>query len=129
MSTSQPEGSGSMGGGAGSTGGGSMGGGSMGGGGSTGGSTGESGAGTTSTGTGTRGMGGMPTMGGTDLARLPIPGNAEFVLWLFLEALLAVFWWFRDGYDFNDWVFATIVLSAAYFLSRGIAKASRVYEQ
>jgi hypothetical protein len=69
----------------------------------------------------------MPNMPAN--ARLPLPGNAEF---LFLVGALIVamivalisdnvnsaFW-----FDFFKWT------SAAYLLSRGIAKASRVLEQ
>ncbi len=62
-------------------------------------------------------------------ARMPIPGNAEFLLYvvaLIVAAIVAASassvtaaGWF----DFFKWV------TAAYLLSRGIAKASRVLEQ
>jgi len=62
-------------------------------------------------------------------ARLPIPGNAEFlflVVALIIAAIVALassnvnsLNWF----DFFKWT------SVAYLLSRGIAKASRVLEQ
>jgi hypothetical protein len=63
------------------------------------------------------------------VARLPIPGNAEF-LYLFVALVIGAIivaiddllnsgsWW-----DYFKWT------SAAYLLSRGIAKASRVLEQ
>jgi hypothetical protein len=73
-----------------------------------------------------------PTMGMPNIpsgARMPIPGNAEFALWFVLEIVLVLIWIIADSYNTNDWVFSTVVLSAAYFLSRGIAKASRVLEQ
>jgi hypothetical protein len=64
-----------------------------------------------------------------DIARLPIPGNAEFLLFLFVEIIFALLWWFRDDVTTEDWMLATTVLTAFYLVSRGIAKASRVLEQ
>jgi hypothetical protein len=64
-----------------------------------------------------------------DLARLPIPGNAEFLVFLFVELIFTVLWWFRDDVDTSEWMQLTTVLTAFYLLSRGIAKASRVLEQ
>ena len=62
-------------------------------------------------------------------ARMPIPGNAEavyVVLALFLVAILA---WVADGIRDRDWLHFFLWISAAYIISRGIAKASRVLEQ
>jgi hypothetical protein len=62
-------------------------------------------------------------------ARLPIPGNAEFlyvVLALFLVAILA---WVADGIRDTDWLVYFRWISVAYIVSRGVAKASRVLEQ
>jgi hypothetical protein len=70
-----------------------------------------------------------PQIAVTDIARLPIPGNAEFLLWVFLEIIFTILWWFRDSFTTDDWTLATIVLTFGYFISRGIAKASRVLEQ
>ncbi len=80
------------------------------------------------TGTGAgRGMGGM--MPGTWAgARLPIPGNAEFAALVLIDIFLAILL-LDDAWNVNDWAFANVVLGAAYLLSRGIAKASRVLEQ
>jgi hypothetical protein len=64
-----------------------------------------------------------------DLARLPIPGNAEFLLYALVEIIFTLLWWFRDDIDTQFWVTVTTALTAFYFLSRGIAKASRVLEQ
>lgn len=64
-----------------------------------------------------------------DLARLPVPGNAEFLVFLFVELIFTVLWWFRDDVDTSEWMQLTTVLTAFYLLSRGIAKASRVLEQ
>jgi hypothetical protein len=63
-----------------------------------------------------------------DIARLPIPGNAEFLLFLVVEFIFALLWWFHDDITTEFWVTVTTVLTAFYFLSRGIAKASRVLE-
>jgi hypothetical protein len=64
-----------------------------------------------------------------DVARLPIPGNAEFALYLVALILAWIVAWASDvlnaasWFDFFQWV------TIAYILSRGIAKASRVLEQ
>ena len=68
--------------------------------------------------------GGMP-----DMARLPIPGNAEIALYLVALLFGALVCWIADDlgsavwFDFFKWT------TIAYLLSRGIAKASRVLEQ
>jgi hypothetical protein len=64
-----------------------------------------------------------------DIARLPIPGNAEFLLYLVIELIFAIIWWVDDDVGVEDWMLFTTVLTAFYFVSRGIAKASRVLEQ
>jgi hypothetical protein len=64
-----------------------------------------------------------------DIARLPVPGNAEFLLYAFLEIIFTFLWWFRDDITTQDWMLFTTALTAFYFISRGIAKASRVLEQ
>lgn len=64
-----------------------------------------------------------------DVARLPIPGNAEFALYL---AALIVAWivvWPSDDLDASSWFQFFLFTTVAYILSRGIAKASRVLEQ
>jgi hypothetical protein len=64
-----------------------------------------------------------------DVARLPIPGNAEFALYLVALILAWIVAWASDvlnaasWFDFFQWV------TIAYLLSRGVAKASRVLEQ
>ena len=62
-------------------------------------------------------------------ARLPIPGNAEFALYFVVEAILIIIWIVADSINTNQWCIFTVALTAFYFLSRGIAKASRVLEQ
>lgn len=64
-----------------------------------------------------------------DIARLPIPGNAEFLLYVVVELIFAIIWWVDDDVSVEDWMIFTTALTAFYLLSRGIAKASRVLEQ
>jgi hypothetical protein len=77
--------------------------------------------------------GGRP-MGATfgssgSIARLPMPGNAEFAVYFLVELIFALIWIIADSVDTRQWVLYTTVLTAFYILSRGIAKASRVLEQ
>jgi hypothetical protein len=62
-------------------------------------------------------------------AILPVPGNAEIAIWLIVEVALAIVWAASEDFDAHGWAVATTWLTAAYILSRGIAKASRVLEQ
>ena len=62
-------------------------------------------------------------------AILPVPGNAELAVWFIVEVILAIVAAVADGFDVHGWAVATTWLTAAYILSRGIAKASRVLEQ
>jgi hypothetical protein len=70
------------------------------------------------------GMGGSPVTG----AILPVPGNAELAVFLFIFVFLIVMW---AANSIGGHLFAILmtVLTAFYILSRGIAKASRVLEQ
>jgi len=70
---------------------------------------------------------GMPSI--SSGARMPIPGNAEFALFALIEIVLIIIWIAADSVNTNQWCIFTVVLTAFYFLSRGIAKASRVLEQ
>ena len=72
---------------------------------------------------------GRPSIAASDIARLPIPGNAEFLVYLLVELIFTLLWWFRDDVDTQQWMTLTTALTAFYLLSRGIAKASRVLEQ
>ena len=76
------------------------------------------------------GRGGYPayTAMGRDIARMPIPGNAEFLFFVVIEIFLAILL-LDDRWDTEDWAQASVFLGVAYILSRGIAKASRVLEQ
>jgi len=71
------------------------------------------------------GLGRAPVSG----AILPVPGNAEIAIWFIVEIVLAIVAAVSDGFDANGWAVATTWLTAAYLISRGIAKASRVLEQ
>jgi hypothetical protein len=62
-------------------------------------------------------------------ATLPIPGNAEIVFVVLAALALGVLAWIADGISDRDWWTTMTVLAAAYLISRGIAKASRVFEQ
>ena len=77
-------------------------------------------------------VGSRPTMGMPTIpsgARMPVPGNAEFALYALIEVVLIIIWIAADSVNTNQWCIFTVVLTAFYFLSRGIAKASRVLEQ
>jgi hypothetical protein len=66
----------------------------------------------------------------TNVARLPIPGNAEWALWFAVEIVFAIIWAASDAVDADasTFVLATTATTFAYLISRGIAKASRVLE-
>jgi hypothetical protein len=61
-------------------------------------------------------------------AVLPTPGNAELVVYVLATILVAIMALASDGVGSGDFVTAFTVLTFAYLLSRGIAKASRVLE-
>jgi hypothetical protein len=69
------------------------------------------------------------TLNVSDMARLPIPGNAELGIWLLALIVAWLVCWIADSLRANDWLTFFLVTTAAYLLSRGIAKASRVLEQ
>ena len=62
-------------------------------------------------------------------ARLPIPGNAEAVVWLLVWFVLMLLWLITDDVGSGDFAVLSVVLAVGYMISRGIAKASRVLEQ
>jgi hypothetical protein len=62
-------------------------------------------------------------------ARLPVPGNAEFVVFFLVWVIIAIIWAASDQVGAGQFVTATTFLTVGYLLSRGIAKASRVLEQ
>ena len=82
-------------------------------------------------GSGGAGSGGAPgvTLNWPTGARLPVPGNAEWALWFCVELLFAIIWAASDAVDAGAFVQVTAIVTFAYLISRGIAKASRVLEQ
>jgi hypothetical protein len=62
-------------------------------------------------------------------ARLPIPGNAEWLWWIAASVIVAIVAGISDVVDAPAWVDFFKWTTSAYLLSRGIAKASRVLEQ
>ena len=62
------------------------------------------------------------------VARMPIPGNAEWAVWFVVEIIFAIIWAASDAVDAAGFVTATAAITFAYLISRGIAKASRVLE-
>ena len=85
--------------------------------------------GTTTTTSTTTGRGGTYGSLPMDAARLPIPGNAEFLVYVVAVILAWIVCWLSDSLRANDWLLTFTVLTAFYLLSRGVAKASRVLEQ
>ncbi len=73
--------------------------------------------------------GSMMGLGISSGATLPMPGNAEFLLLLVVEIIFTIIWIAAESVDTKMWVIVTTVLTSFYFVSRGIAKASRVLEQ
>jgi hypothetical protein len=73
----------------------------------------------------TPGGGGMTI----DVARLPIPGNAEFALYLVVMIVAWIVAWASDVLNAASWFGFFQWVTIAYILSRGVAKASRVLEQ
>jgi hypothetical protein len=61
-------------------------------------------------------------------ARLPVPGNAEFVVYLAVEILAAIVWAASDDVGGGEFLIFTAIVTFGYLISRGIAKASRVLE-
>jgi len=61
-------------------------------------------------------------------ARMPVPGNAEWLLWFLVEIAFAIIWAATDSVDASLFVIVSAVITFAYLISRGIAKASRVLE-
>ena len=64
-----------------------------------------------------------------DVARLPIPGNAEFAVYLLALIVAMLVCWLTDTLGSASWLSFFQWTTIAYILSRGVAKASRVLEQ
>jgi hypothetical protein len=63
------------------------------------------------------------------MARLPIPGNAEFAVYLTAVIVAVLVCWIADTLGSASWLSFFQWTTIAYILSRGVAKASRVLEQ
>ncbi len=61
-------------------------------------------------------------------ATLPIPGNAEFLLYVTALVVAWLVCWIDDELNAGSWMSFFTWATAAYLISRGVAKASRVYE-
>ena len=64
-----------------------------------------------------------------NVARMPIPGNAEFLLYAVIEIVFVLIWIIADSVNTATWVTVTTALTFGYIISRGIAKAGKVLEQ
>jgi hypothetical protein len=62
-------------------------------------------------------------------AMMPVPGNAELIVYVLATILVAIIALAADQVDSGAFVTAFTALTFAYLLSRGIAKASRVLER
>jgi hypothetical protein len=71
------------------------------------------------------GLGQSPVTG----AILPVPGNAELVVYLVATLVLAIIWAASDRVEANGFATLFTALTFGFLISRGIAKASRVLEQ
>jgi hypothetical protein len=79
----------------------------------------------TTSSSGGRGYGFQPVAG----ARMPIPGNAEFLFFVVIWIVMFIFWLASDNFATGLFMTLTAIIATGYVLSRGIAKASRVLEQ
>ena len=71
-----------------------------------------------------------PIVGNTlATGRLPQLGNAEFAFIVVALIVAAIVAGFADTLNVNSWFDYFKWVSVAYILSRGVAKASRVFEQ
>ena len=61
-------------------------------------------------------------------AMLGLPGNTEFLFFLVAWLVVLIVTLAADSVDWPAFVTATVVLAGAYMISRGIAKAGKVYE-
>jgi hypothetical protein len=59
----------------------------------------------------------------------PVPApNGELVVFLLVWAVVFIITLASDALDWSGFTVATVVLTAAYIISRGIAKAGKVLE-
>jgi hypothetical protein len=64
-----------------------------------------------------------------DIARLPIPGNAEFFVYVIVLLIFALIAIFDNQVSADRFVWGATWVTVGYFVSRGLAKATRVLEQ
>ena len=57
-----------------------------------------------------------------------VPGSAELAVWVVALFVAMLVTWISDGVGLGDWLDFFKWTTAAYLISRGIAKASRVFE-
>ncbi|HYZ19371.1 MAG TPA: hypothetical protein VE615_07490 [Gaiellaceae bacterium] len=67
--------------------------------------------------------------GTLDIARLPIPGNAEFLVYVVVLIIFGLIAIFDDHVSADRFVWGATWVTVGYFVSRGLAKATRVLEQ
>jgi hypothetical protein len=60
---------------------------------------------------------------------LPIPGNAEFLVYVIVLLIFALIAIFADQVSADRFVWGATWVTVGYFVSRGLAKATRVLEQ
>jgi hypothetical protein len=73
--------------------------------------------------------GGGPSVNLNLSALMPTPGNAELAVYILAILLLTIIALASDAFNVNGWVTSFTVLTVAFVISRGIAKASRVLER
>jgi len=61
-------------------------------------------------------------------ARMPVPGNAEWLLWFIVEIVFAVIWAASPSVNGTIFMAMTAIVTLGYLISRGIAKAGKVLE-
>ena len=61
-------------------------------------------------------------------ARMPVPGNAEWLLWFGVEILFAIIWAASPSVNGTIFMAMTAIVTLGYLISRGIAKAGKVLE-
>jgi hypothetical protein len=64
-----------------------------------------------------------------DLARLPIPGNAELLIYVVVLIVFGLIALIDDHVSADRFVWGATWITVGYFISRGLAKATRVLEQ
>jgi hypothetical protein len=67
-------------------------------------------------------------MGWQGGARMPVPGNAEWLLWFVVEIVFAIVWAASPSVNGTIFMAMTAIVTLGYLISRGIAKAGKVLE-